>query len=265
MVNKKKASIVGGAVTLLGLLTAGYFMCGNHDVSPLKNPATQESTTKNTFMEDKTDSMDKVDIEQAKKATEDIAELHENLQKAVRNTNPNFINVNGHKYYIFGEDILLPVDSAWSQYDIPASKDGSYDTISEFYYGDESMDNWTQKLTIHKVKGFDNETSTEFMERLQTGVLVTLSDRMALLGETVSKDNTSFNYAKKTDNECLMYWGVKGLGEVQFVRVFRSEYTNNLYVATSNFKMDINDVDTEFAGNKLAELKSIQQLKKKGQ
>ena len=263
--NKKKTCIIGGMIALLGLMTAGYSLYENHEPTSQKNPTTQESTAKNSFMEDKTGSMDTVDIEQAKKATEDIAELHENLQKAVRNTKPNFINVGSHRYYIFGEDVLLPVDSSWVQYDIPASPDGTYDKISEFYFGEENTDNWTQKLTIHKVNGFQDETSTDFMVRLETGILVTLSDRMALLGESVSKDNTSFNYAKRTDDECLMYWGVKGLGEVQFVRVFRSEYTKDLYVATSNFKMDINDVDTEFAGNKLAELKSIQQLKKKGQ
>ena len=119
-----------------------------------------------------------------------------------------------------------------------------------------------QKFTIHKVNGF-NESCPEFSERLVNGILVTLSDRMALQGSTLSKDNVSVNYARKENNDCILFWGMPGLEEVQFVRVFRSEYTNDLYVATSNYRMDIASVTDDFAGNKMAELASIQQLKKK--
>ena len=222
----------------------------------------ENSATPAAFMEDKTSSTDTVDIAQAQKKADDIAEFNENIMRPQVNAHPETVSIKGHNYFIFDDCILLPINEAWQEYIVPAAKDGAYGKISEYYLKEESANNWTQKYTIHKVNGF-KDGCPEFAERLVNGVLVTLSDRMALQGNTLSKDNVSFNYARKENNDCIFFWGMLGLNEAQFVRVFRSEYTNDLYVATSAYKMDVTAVNDDFAGDKLAELASIQQLKKK--
>ena len=245
-----------GIATLLGFLGSSHepiSLAGNE-------PSQTDSKASAAFMEDKTHSTDTVAIEQKK--ADDIAEFNQNIANPHINDDYEVINIKGHYYYIFGDGILLPVDENWKEYIIPAAKDGSYEKISEYYLKEETLEKWTQKLTIHKINGFKDDCP-EFAERLVNGILVTLSDRMALSGQTLTKDSVAFNYARKDKDDCILFWGMPGFGEVQFVRVFRSEYTNDLYLATSTYKMDLTAVTDDFAGDKMAELASIQQLKKR--
>jgi len=216
---------------------------------------------KSGFMEDKSGEKP-VDIEQRQKAEQDFSNLMENMGNPQKVTTSAKLKLKGHSYYIFGNDVLMPLDETWTEYEVPPASDGKYDRISSYYPSGESPDNWTQKFTIHKVNAEFKESGQEFMKRLITGVLVTLSDRMELEGNTLSKDDVSVNYIKNDENDTIVYWGLPGLGEVQFIRVFRSEQTNDLYVVTASYKMDIGDVTPTFAANKRAELASVQQLKR---
>lgn len=216
---------------------------------------------KSGFMEDKSGEKP-VDIEQRQKAEQDFSNLMENMGNPQKVTTSAKLKLKGHSYYIFGNDVLMPLDETWTEYEVPPAPDGKYDRISSYYPSGESPDNWTQKFTIHKVNAEFKESGQEFMKRLITGVLVTLSDRMELEGNTLSKDDVSVNYIKNDENDTIVYWGLPGLGEVQFIRVFRSEQTNDLYVVTASYKMDIGDVTPTFAANKRAELASVQQLKR---
>ena len=267
MINHDMIRYGAGILAGLGFLTcAGMTIYSGSGYGPKNDFITQTKSNKDRglFIEDKTGSDEMVDIEQAKEAEKEMTTLYDNMENLKQNSNPKTISIQGHKYYIFNHDILMPLNEYWTEYVIPASDEGNYDSISEFYLKEESPGNWTQKFTIHKVKHDFNEDSQKFMERLITGVLVTISDRMALEGNELSKDDISFNYIKKEDNDCILYWGMKGLEEVQFVRIFRSEKSNDLYVLTASYKIDISAIDTDFVVNKRAELESVQQLKKKG-
>ena len=262
-----KKVYAGGAVAAGLALLVGWGITNNGSgLSETQKPTTQNETgaqRNGSYMEDKTGSEDVIDIEQAKKKAEEIAEMRENIDKPQPNEHPSTIGIQGHNYFIYGDGLLLPIGEEWNEYVVPAAKDGSYESISEYYLKEESPEIWTQKFSIHKVNNFA-ESCPEFADRLVNGILVTLSDRMELEDKSLTKDDVSFNFARKEDGDVILYWGMPGQEEVQFVRVFRSEYSKDLYVATSSYKMDISSADEDFVGNKMAELASIQQLKKKG-
>ena len=226
----------------MGLAALLWFGVVNKPATPTPENTVEQKTENSSakadsFMEDKTGSSDTVDIERVQKTVDDLAEFHEKINRPEANANPETINIKSHNYFIFGDGILLPLNEAWQEYIVPAAKDGSYEKISEYYLKDETAGKWTQKFTIHKVNGF-KENCPDFAERLENGILVTLSDRMALQGNTLTKDDVSFQYARKEANDCILFWGMNGLEEVQFVRVFRSEHTKDLYVATSSYNLN---------------------------
>lgn len=253
--------IVGISV---GVVVLGWVGFNLYQSSPAEHDTitSGQRERKSGYMEDNTGATP-IDIEQKEQVEQDVTDLLGKLGNPQKVTQSPTVNIKGHRYYIFGDDILMPLDENWTEYDIPAAADGKYARISEYYLRDESPNNWTQKFTIHKVNSEFKESGQEFMERLITGILVTLSDRMEVEGNTLSKDDVSVNYIKKDENDAIVYWGLPGLGEVQFARVFRSEQTNDLYVVTASYKMDIADISTDFAEQKRAELLSIQQLKRK--
>ena len=264
--NINKRICAGGLAAAAVAVMCGF---GVFDKAPKDVPtdssaaSEQKGGSKYTFMEDKTGADDTVSVEQAEKATDEMEELQKNLSNPERSSHTDTFSIDGEPYYLFNHDILLPIpQKEWAEFVIPQSKDGTYDKISEYYPTNESPTKWTQKFTIHKVNGISDD-SAAFMEKLVNGILVNLSDRMALQGEAPSKDNTEVNYVRKDSYDALMYWGVKGVEEVQFVRVFRSEFSGDLYVATSSYRLDITSIDEDFAGDKMAVLESIQQLKKK--
>ena len=255
---RKWAGILSGLL-LLGI--GGYFLY-HSDISPMEpGPSTEQSSAEKAGSEEMEPDAPLIDLEK-KEAEQDFTELFKKMSHPQKNTAPRTLAVHGHSYYLVG-DILMPLDESWSEYDIPAADDRKYDSIHAFYLAEESPENWTQRFFIHKVNPEFQESAQEFMERLISGALVTLSDRMALEGNTLSKDDVSFNYVRKDENNSILYWGLPGNSETQFVRVFRSGITNDLYVVTADYRMDISDVTTDFAGNRRAELESIQQLKPK--
>lgn len=264
---KRFIMIVGIIGAMLLGLCFGIGVVSHGRYSPSNLLTKQGDKTANTYMEDETNSEDKITIEEKEKASEGMDELNKNVDKPKLNSHPDTLAVAGGNYFLFSGDILLPISSSeWREYVIPASNAGAYSQISEYYLSDESPSRWSQKFTIHKLKKTDTD-SYAFMEKLINGVIVNVSDKMTLMNEQLSKDDIEFNYVKKSADDSLMYWGLKNNQEdpeTQFVRVFRSEYSGELIVSTFTCKIAISSVSDNFVADKMKALESIQQLKKKG-
>lgn len=264
---KRFIMIVGIIGAMLLGLCFGIGVVSHGRYSPSNLLTKQEDKTANTYMEDETNSEDKITIEEKEKASEGMDELNKNVDKPKLNSYPDTLAVAGGNYFLFSGDILLPISSSeWREYVIPASNAGTYSQISEYYLSDESPAQWSQKFTIHKLKKTDTD-SYAFMEKLINGVIVNVSDKMTLMNKQLSKDDIEFNYVKKSADDSLMYWGLKNNQEdpeTQFVRVFRSEYSGELIVSTFTCKIAISSVSDNFVADKMKALESIQQLKKKG-
>ena len=205
------------------------------------------------------------DENKEKKITQ-IEDFTNDISSPTPTSHPDTIALSGKHYFIFERNILMPFDSeSWIQYDIPAKN--NYSAISEFYQLGEVPSKWTQKATIHKVAMSDKDCYA-LADKIVNGLIVSYSNQMEVNGEKLTKDNLSVNYVKKNPTNTELYWEHKGIvgttDEVQFLRVFISEYSGEMYLVTYTIKGTLSDLDDSAIIGSLKVIESVQQLKEKG-
>ena len=195
-----------------------------------------------------------------------IEDFTNDISSPTPTSHPDTIALSGKHYFIFERNILMPFDSeSWIQYDVPAKS--NYSAISEFYQLGEVPSKWTQKATIHKVAMSDKDCYA-LADKIVNGLIVSYSNQMEVNGEKLTKDNLSVNYVKKNPTNTELYWEHKGIvgttDEVQFLRVFISEYSGEMYLVTYTIKGTLSDLDDSAIIGSLKVIESVQQLKEKG-
>lgn len=205
------------------------------------------------------------DENKEKKITQ-IEDFTNDISSPTPTSHPDTIALSGKHYFIFERNILMPFDSeSWIQYDVPAKN--NYSAISEFYQLGEVPSKWTQKATIHKVTMSDKDCYA-LADKIVNGLIVSYSNQMEVNGEKLTKDNLSVNYVKKNPTNTELYWEHKGIvgttDEVQFLRVFISEYSGEMYLVTYTIKGTLSDLDDSTIVGSLKVIESVQQLKEKG-
>lgn len=195
-----------------------------------------------------------------------IEDFTNDISSPTPTSHPDTIALSGKHYFIFERNILMPFDSeSWIQYDVPAKS--NYSAISEFYQLGEVPSKWTQKATIHKVAMSDKDCYA-LADKIVNGLIVSYSNQMEVNGEKLTKDNLSVNYVKKNPTDTELYWEHKGIvgttDEVQFLRVFISEYSGEMYLVTYTIKGTLSDLDDSAIIGSLKVIESVQQLKEKG-
>lgn len=205
------------------------------------------------------------DENKEKKITQ-IEDFTNDISSPTPTSHPDTIALSGKHYFIFERNILMPFDSeSWIQYDVPAKS--NYSAISEFYQLGEVPSKWTQKATIHKVTMSDKDCYA-LADKIVNGLIVSYSNQMEVNGEKLTKDNLSVNYVKKNPTNTELYWEHKGIigttDEVQFLRVFISEYSGEMYLVTYTIKGTLSDLDDSTIVGSLKVIESVQQLKEKG-
>lgn len=205
------------------------------------------------------------DENKEKKITQ-IEDFTNDISSPTPTSHPDTIALSGKHYFIFERNILMPFDSeSWIQYDVPAKS--NYSAISEFYQLGEVPSKWTQKATIHKVTMSDKDCYA-LADKIVNGLIVSYSNQMEVNGEKLTKDNLSVNYVKKNPTNTELYWEHKGIvgitDEVQFLRVFISEYSGDMYLVTYTIKGTLSDLDDSAIVGSLKVIESVQQLKEKG-
>ena len=205
------------------------------------------------------------DENKEKKITQ-IEDFTNDISSPTPTSHPDTIALSGKHYFIFERNILMPFDSeSWIQYDVPAKS--NYSAISEFYQLGEVPSKWTQKATIHKVTMSDKDCYA-LADKIVNGLIVSYSNQMEVNGEKLTKDNLSVNYVKKNPTNTELYWEHKGIvgttDEVQFLRVFISEYSGEMYLVTYTIKGTLSDLDDSAIIGSLKVIESVQQLKEKG-
>ena len=204
------------------------------------------------------------DENKEKKITQ-IEDFTNDISSPTPTSHPDTIALSGKHYFIFERNILMPFDSeSWIQYDVPAKS--NYSAISEFYQLGEVPSKWTQKATIHKVAMSDKDCYA-LADKIVNGLIVSYSNQMEVNGEKLTKDNLSVNYVKKNPTNTELYWEHKGIvgttDEVQFLRVFISEYSGEMYLVTYTIKGTLSDLDDSAIVGSLKVIESVQQLKLK--
>lgn len=259
---------------VVGVLFISPYISSENEggVTNTTTPSNSNNSTskerRDTYMEDKTNDDNKITIPAKKKEQiEKSLEEFNNNKDSMENKNPNLLKINNQYFYLFDENILLPTDtSTWNQYDISGASDGSYSKISEFYVEGENPKSWTQKLSIHAVK-MDNKDCFIMADKIVNGIIMNISDQLEANDIQLEKDMLSFNYVKKESNDTLLYWERKNIldiqPETQFMRVFLSEYSNNMYLVTYTLKQDFASIKDSDITSYLQTLASIQELKKK--
>lgn len=205
------------------------------------------------------------DENKEKKITQ-IEDFTNDISSPTPTSHPDTIALSGKHYFIFERNILMPFDSeSWIQYDVPAKS--NYSAISEFYQLGEVPSKWTQKATIHKVTMSDKDCYA-LADKIVNGLIVSYSNQMEVNDEKLTKDNLSVNYVKKNPTNTELYWEHKGIvgttDEVQFLRVFISEYSGEMYLVTYTIKGTLSDLDDSAIVGSLKVIESVQQLKEKG-
>lgn len=216
------------------------------------------------FMENHTKELTK---EEKDKKEQSISALSNSIAKPVVSNNPNFLNVNNQQFFLFNNNVLLPLDNKeWKEYNVAGGQGGEYSEIHEYYLVDEEPGNWTQKFTIHKIKGQDINCY-EFTDKLINGLIVNLTDQSTSNGYELTKENIRFNYVKKDPGNTYMYWGhtnVPGTqDETQFVRVFKGEYSGEIFLVTYTLKISLSSTSYDMTITSLQTLESVQELKEK--
>ena len=263
----KKIYFFGFIIILL--LSAVIFL-NQKEISNKIYPHDDNKSKVELFAENNSDSENKIDVDMTKNK-DDIKEINNlsyKIESSTRNTNPDILKIHNKFYYLFDEDILLPLDTkSWDEYIIQGDSSGKYDKIIEFYISGENKDNWTQNLTIHKIN-IEDKDCFSFTDKLVNGLIMNISNQLDALNIDLQEDNLSFNYVTKEANNTLMYWEKKGIAnlpdETQFVRVFNSEYSNNMYLVTYTLKTNLNSLPNNDITNSMKVINSIQELKKKG-
>lgn len=204
------------------------------------------------------------DENKEKKITQ-IEDFTNDISSPTPTSHPDTIALSGKHYFIFERNILMPFDSeSWIQYDVPAKS--NYSAISEFYQLGEVPSKWTQKATIHKVTMSDKDCYA-LADKIVNGLIVSYSNQMEVNGEKLTKDNLSVNYVKKNPTNTELYWEHKGIvgttDEVQFLRIFISEYSGEMYLVTYTIKGTLSDLDDSAIVGSLKVIESVQQLKLK--
>ena len=193
---------------------------------------------------------------------------------------PNLLKVRDGYYYLFDENVLLPLSaSTWTEYKVSApeketvtivgergeekKEERRIGAISEFY--NEPRDKWTQKFVVQKIENEDD--CQQFVEKLVTGIIVSLDDQMRAEGKELTKDNVQFSFTKQTKDDTSLFWHRKGIpktdDETQFLRCFKGKISGKMILVTYTMKqVDIPDADiTHFVRT----LYQIQELKAKEQ
>lgn len=208
-------------------------------------------------------------IQQTEDKEQKIAQIEDftnDINSPTPTSHPDTIALSGKQYFIFERNILMPFDSeSWIQYDVPAKN--NYSAISEFYQLGEVPSKWTQKATIHKVSMSDKDCYA-LADKIVNGLIVSYSNQMEVNGKELTKENLSVNYVKKNPTNTELYWEHKGIvgttDEVQFLRVFISEYSGEMYLVTYTIKGTLSDLDDSAIVGSLKVIESVQQLKEKG-
>lgn len=254
-INKKTK--IAGAILAASLLLFGLYAGTDGGTKIPNSPLAQNQNDKGNmpYMEDN----------QASENEEEMPQK-ENIEKATLAENPDTIEIEGQNYFLFDGDILLPLNNeTWEQYDIPRAESGSYEGISEFYVKGESPSDWTQKFTIHRIKNVGNDCY-EFADKLVNGIITTVKDDMTVNNQVFSPDNIAINYVRKNNENTLFFWKKKDIpdeaDETQFVRVFISRYSHQMYLATYTLKTDISKDKIEEVTRYMKTLNSVQELKK---
>ena len=248
---------IAGVILATSLLLFGLYV-GTDGGTKISNfPLAQNQRDKGNmpYMEDNQASENKEEMPQ-----------EEDIEKATLAENPDTIEIEGRNYFLFDGDILLPLNNeTWEQYDIPRAESGSYEGISEFYVKGESPSGWTQKFTIHRIKNAGNNCY-EFADKLVNGIIATVKDDMTVNDQVFSPDNIAINYVRKNNENTLFFWEKKDIpdiaDETQFVRIFISRYSHQMYLATYTLKTDISRDEIEEVTKYMKTLNSVQELKK---
>ena len=230
------------------------------------DPAAQESgrEERKPFIENRTKELTK---EEKDKKEQSISALSNSIAKPAVSNNPNFINVNNQQFFLFNNNVLLPLNNKeWKEYNVAGGQGGEYSEIHEYYLVDEEPGNWTQKFTIHKMKGQDVNCD-EFTDKLINGLIVNLTDQASANGYELTKENIGFNYVKKDPGNTYMFWGHTNIpdtqDETQFVRVFKGEYSGEFFLVTYTLKISLSTTSYDMIKTSLQVLQSAQELKEK--
>ena len=260
---------------IIGVLFLAPYITSDNDSgegyvsSPLSlNKSSEPKERREGYMEDKTEDADKITIPaKRKEQIEKSLEEFDNNKNSVANNNPNLLKIKNQYFYLFDDNILLPVDTAtWKQYDISGASDGSYSKISEFYVEGEEPENWTQKLSIHELN-MENKDCFIMADKIVNGIIINISEQLEVNDINLEKDMLSFNYVKKDPNDTLLYWERKNIldiqPETQFMRIFLTEYSSKMYIVTYTLKQDFISIKDSDITAYLQTLESIQELKQK--
>lgn len=260
---------------VIGVLFIAPYITSDNDSgegyvsSPLSsNKSSEPKERREGYMEDKTEDANKVTIPaKRKEQIEKSLEEFDNNKNSVANNNPNLLKIKNQYFYLFDDNILLPVDTAtWKQYDISGASDGSYSKISEFYVEGEEPEKWTQKLSIHELN-MENKDCFIMADKIVNGIIINISEQLEVNDINLEKDMLSFNYVKKDTNDTLLYWERKNIldiqPETQFMRIFLTEYSNKMYIVTYTLKQDFISIKDSDITAYLQTLESIQELKQK--
>ena len=204
------------------------------------------------------------DENKEKKITQ-IEDFTNDISSPTPTSHPDTIALSGKHYFIFERNILMPFDSeSWIQYDVPAKS--NYSANREFYQLGDVPSKWTHNATIHTVTMSDKDCYA-LADKIVNGLIVSYSNQMEVNGEKLTKDNLSVNYVKKNPTNTELYWEHKGIvgttDEVQFLRVFISEYSGEMYLVTYTIKGTLSDLDDSAIVGSLKVIESVQQLKLK--
>ena len=260
---------------VIGVLFIAPYITSDNDSgegyvsSPLSfDKSSEPKERREGYMEDKTEDADKITIPaKRKEQIEKSLEEFDNNKNSVANNNPNLLKIKNQYFYLFDDNILLPVDTAtWKQYDISGASDGSYSKISEFYVEGEEPEKWTQKLSIHELN-MENKDCFIMADKIVNGIIINISEQLEVNDINLEKDMLSFNYVKKDTNDTLLYWERKNIldiqPETQFMRIFLTEYSNKMYIVTYTLKQDFISIKDSDITAYLQTLESIQELKQK--
>lgn len=254
------------AVALIG----GFVYTANlQGDKAIRVPETEQQEHPQTFMENNMDSNKKETVEENEEAKDnkEVVAIPDVVASTEQNQNPNLLKAQGKYFYLFDEDILLPLDTVtWNEYDTLPSEDGKYDKIAVFYVNGEDKDNWTQNVTAHRLNSEDKDCFL-FVDKLVNGVIVSVSEQLAAKDRELAPDNLSFNYLSKDPTNTIMYWEMKNIDgtpdSTQFIRVFISPFSNKMYMMTYTLRTNLNSIPNEKIIGSMQMLQSIQELKKK--
>jgi len=273
--NRLKKAYIGALICSLGLIgTISFLTASDNEIAVnVRNqiPFTQNNTQKKStipFMEDNSDTAKEIiTLEKKEKKEKSLTLLNESVNKPTIAEKPNLLFANNQYFYLFDENILMPISNKeWKEYNISGDANNSYSSINEYYLLDESPDKWTQKVTIHKINVAD-KNCFNFADKLINGLIVNISDQVTSNGHEFKNENIDFNYVRKQSNDTAMYWEHVNIpdtqDEVQFVRIFISEYSHNMYLVTYTLKNSLNATPNDTIINSLKVLDSVQELKRK--